>query len=68
MKSRELHSVADEAASFVSALSPPALLRIACGLSEGERAAGELARAAGLRAPRRRLAGARRTANPPPET
>ena len=51
MKSRALHAVAEEAAAFVSALAHPARLRIVCGLIDGERAAGELALAAGLRAP-----------------
>lgn len=51
MKSRQLHGVAEEAAAFVSALAHPARLRIVCGLIDGERPAGELALAAGLRAP-----------------
>ena len=51
MKPRALHAVADEAAGFMAALAHPARLRIVCGLLAGERPAGELALAAGLRAP-----------------
>lgn len=51
MKANDLHAAADEASTFVAALAHPARLRIVCGLLEGERAAGELARLAGLRAP-----------------
>jgi DNA-binding transcriptional ArsR family regulator len=51
MKSKSLHAAATEAAGFLAALAHPARLRIVCGLIDGERPAGELASAAGLRSP-----------------
>jgi len=51
MKSNELARAADRAADFLRAMAHPARLRIVCALLDGERRAGELARAARLRAP-----------------
>ena len=51
MKSKALHAAAGEAAGFLAALAHPARLRIVSGLIDGERPAGELALAAGLRPP-----------------
>ncbi len=47
----ELAEAADQAADFLRALAHPARLRIVCALLDGEMTAGELAVAAGLRAP-----------------
>lgn len=51
MKMKELAGAADEAAAFLRATAHPARLRMICALLGGEQPAGELARAAQLRAP-----------------
>ena len=51
MQIGELAKASGRAAAFLKAAAHPARLRMICALLDGERAAGELAGAAGLRAP-----------------
>ena len=51
MQVKELARASGRAAAFLKAAAHPARLRMICALLDGERVAGELAGAAGLRAP-----------------